>query len=51
MKLYKRLTTRIKAVIVLYMRYADADQPSIRTRFGDLNAGIAGDLRRRSLDA
>jgi hypothetical protein len=50
MELFKRLVVRIRAAIALYMRYADASQPSNLIRNRDLNAGIAGDLRRRLPD-
>ena len=50
MELFKRLVVRIRAAIALYMRYANASQPSNLIRNRDLNAGIAGDLRRRLPD-
>ena len=51
MELFTRFVTRIKAAVAIYVRYANGNQPSNHFYYGELNSGIAGDLRRRFPDA
>jgi hypothetical protein len=51
MEFFTRLVARIKTAIALYMHYANGNQPNNHFRYGELNSGIAGDLRRRFPDA
>lgn len=51
MEFFARLAASIKSAIVVYMHYAKGNQPSNHFHYGELNSGIAGDLRRRLPDA
>ena len=51
MELFTRFVARIKAAVAIYVRYANGNQSSAYFRYGELNSGIASDLRRRFPDA